>query len=164
MRERKKLTAYLEELANTRANNDYITDCVRRLKKYANGDTIQLSQITPQWMDRFRQYLLNDAKLSPDIACDYLKAIRMAFHKAINDNILTKNPTASVKSLQEISGSRSHLSECWRSSKTRRHRDVWKTRRGNKRKEFRKRNHRGREPPPKKARYTKGLYGASRSV
>jgi hypothetical protein len=34
-------------------------------------------------------------------AYDYSKAIRMALRKAVNDNILIKNPAAGVKGLQE---------------------------------------------------------------
>jgi integrase len=98
---RKKLITYLEELAKARVNNDYITGCIRYLKKYANGETIQLSQITPQWVDGFQQFLLSGTKLSPTTAYDYSKAIRMALRKAVNDNILIKNPAASVKGLPE---------------------------------------------------------------
>jgi integrase len=98
---RKKLVIYLEELAKARINNDYITGCIRYLKKYASGNMIQLSQITPQWVDGFQKYLLNETKLSPTTAYDYSKAIRMALRKAVNDNILIKNPAAGVKGLQE---------------------------------------------------------------
>jgi integrase len=103
---RKKFVTYLEECAKARINNDYITGCIRYLKKYSNGSTIQLSQINPQWIDGFQQYLLNatksnNEKLSPTTAYDYSKAIRMALRKAVNDNILIKNPAASVKGLQE---------------------------------------------------------------
>jgi integrase len=98
---RKKLVTYLEELAKVRINNDYIIGCIRYLKKYNNGTTIQLSQITPQWIDGFQQYLLNGTGLSPMTAYDYSKAIRMALRKAVNDNILIKNPATGVKGLQE---------------------------------------------------------------
>jgi integrase len=98
---RKKLITYLEEQAKVRKNNDYITGCIRYLKKYNNGETIQLSQITPQWIDGFQLYLLNGTKLSPTTAYDYSKAIRMALRKAVNDNILIKNPAAGVKGLTE---------------------------------------------------------------
>jgi integrase len=98
---KKKILIYLEELAKARINNDYITGCIRYLKKYTNGNTIQLSQITAQWVDGFQQYLLNGTGLSPMTAYDYSKAIRMALRKAVNDNILIKNPAAGVKGLQE---------------------------------------------------------------
>jgi integrase len=98
---KKKLITYLEELAKAKVNNDYITGCIRYLKKYTNGNAIQLSQITPQWVDGFQKHLLNETKLSPTTAYDYSKAIRMALRKAVNDNILIKNPAASVKGLQE---------------------------------------------------------------
>jgi integrase len=96
---RKKLVTYLEELAKIRANNDYITGCIRYLKNY--NSTIQLSQITPQWVDGFQRFLLNGTKLSPTTAYDYSKAIRMALRKAVNDNILLKNPAQRVKGLSE---------------------------------------------------------------
>jgi integrase len=98
---RKKLVTYLEELAKLRISNDYITGCIRYLKKYTNGNTIELSQISPQWVDGFQQFLLNETKLSPTSAYGYSKGIRMALRKAVNDNILIKNPAASVKGLQE---------------------------------------------------------------
>jgi integrase len=103
---RKKLITYLEECAKKRVNNDYITGCIRYLKEYNNGSTIQLSQITPQWIDGFQYFLLNAKKsngetLSPITAYDYSKAIRMALRKAVNDNILIKNPASGVKGLPE---------------------------------------------------------------
>jgi integrase len=98
---RKKLITYLEELAKARTNNDYITGCIRYLKKYSNVSAIQLSQITPQWINGFQQFLLKGTKLSPTTAYDYSKAIRMALRKAVNDNILVKNPALSVKGLPE---------------------------------------------------------------
>jgi integrase len=98
---RKKLAAYLEDCAKAREHNDYILGCIRYLKKYTNGGVIQLSQITPQWIDGFQQYLLNGAGLSPTTAYDYSKAVRMALRKAVRENILIKNPAESVKSLPE---------------------------------------------------------------
>jgi integrase len=103
---RKRLVTYLEECAKARVNNDYITGCIRYLKEYNNGGTIQLAQITPQWIDGFQDFLLNVKKsngenLSPTTAYDYSKAIRMALRKAVSDNILLKNPAAGVKGLPE---------------------------------------------------------------
>jgi integrase len=103
---RKRLVTYLEECAKARLNNDYITGCIRYLKKYSNGGAIQLSQITPQWINGFQQFLItakksNGERLSPTTAYDYSKAIRMALRKAVNDNILVKNPATGVKGLQE---------------------------------------------------------------
>jgi integrase len=103
---RKKLITYLTECAKERANNDYIVGCIRYLKEYANGSTIQLSQITPQWIDGFQKHLLNVKKkngttLSPTTAYDYSKAIRMALRKAVRENVLIKNPAESVKGLPE---------------------------------------------------------------
>jgi integrase len=103
---RKKLVTYLEERAKERVNNDYIVGCIRYLKSYANGGAIQLSQITPQWIDGFQKYLLTAKKkdgieLSATTAYDYSKAIRMALRKAARENILIKNPAESIKSLPE---------------------------------------------------------------
>jgi integrase len=71
------------------------------MKKYSSGETIQLSQVTPQWVDGFRQYLLKGTGLSAATAYDYSKAVRMALRKAVNDNILIKNTAAAVKGLTE---------------------------------------------------------------
>ncbi|MHB9291305.1 hypothetical protein Holit_00379 [Hollandina sp. SP2] len=84
-----------------RIHNDYITGGIRYLKKYANGETIQLSQITPQWVEDFQQFLLSGTNLSPTTAYDYSKAIRMALRKAVRENILIKNPADGVKGLPE---------------------------------------------------------------
>jgi integrase len=88
--------------------------CIRYLKKYNNGGTIQLSQITPQWIDGFQRFLITvpkggdsnkdtskESRLSPTTAYDYSKAIRMALRKAVRENILIKNPAESVKGLPE---------------------------------------------------------------
>jgi integrase len=98
---RKKLVTYLEEQAKGRARSDYITGCIRYLKKHGNGGAIQLSQITPQWIDGFQRYLLEGTGLSPASARSYSKAVRMALRKAVRENILLKNPAESVKGLTE---------------------------------------------------------------
>jgi hypothetical protein len=87
---REKLINYLESCAAERKNNDYITGYIRYLKRYQNGDTIQLVQITPQFINGFQQFLLNDTGLSPTSAYNYSKAIRMAMRKAVEENILLK--------------------------------------------------------------------------
>jgi integrase len=97
---RKKFLTYLEELAKTKLHNDYITGCARYLKKYHAGD-IQLSQITPRWVEAFQNYLLNGSGLSPAAAYGYSKAVRLALRKAARDNILIKNPAGGVKGLPE---------------------------------------------------------------
>jgi integrase len=98
---RQKLITYLEECAKARVHNDYIAGCIRYLKRYSNGSAIQLSQITPQWVDGFQQYLIHGTELSPTTAYDYSKAIRMALRKAVRENILIKNPAESVKAIPE---------------------------------------------------------------
>ena len=98
---RKKLVTCLAEVAVTKTHTDYITGCIRYLKRYTNGNSIQLAHITPQWVDAFQQFLLNGTGLSPMTAYDYAKAIRMALRKAVHDNILIKNPAERVKALPE---------------------------------------------------------------
>jgi integrase len=98
---RKKLAAYLHELAKERINSDYIIGCIRYLEKYPNGGEIQLSQITPQWIDGFQKFLMSGTKLSPNSAYNYSKAIRLALRKATKENILIKNPAESIKGLPE---------------------------------------------------------------
>jgi integrase len=95
------LAAYLEELATIKEHTDYITGCIGYLKKYPGGSAIQLTQITPQWIERFQNYLFKDTGLSPMSAYNYSKAVRAALRKATRDNILVKNPAESVKSLPE---------------------------------------------------------------
>jgi integrase len=98
---KKKLLTYLEECAGEREHNDYITGCIRYLKNFKNGAgaSIQLSQITPRWIEEFQRYLLNQPNLSAASAHDYSRAVRMVLRKAVRENILIKNPAESVKGL-----------------------------------------------------------------
>jgi integrase len=98
---RKRLVTYLEECAKEKTHNDYITGCIRYLKKYNNGGALQMSQITPQWISGFQHDLLTGTELSPTTAYGYSKAIRMALRKAVRENILIKNPAENVKGIQE---------------------------------------------------------------
>jgi integrase len=95
------LAAYLEELATSKEHTDYITGCIRYLKKYPGGAAVQLAQITPRWIEQFQNYLLKDTGLKPLTASAYSKAVRVALRKAVRDNILVKNPGENVKSLAE---------------------------------------------------------------
>lgn len=99
---KKKLITYLEEYAKTYKSPSIVRSCIYHIKKFHNGDTIQLSQITPNWFKEFQNtYLVKEAGISLTSAYNYSKILRTVLNKAANDGILQKNPASTVKRLEE---------------------------------------------------------------
>ena len=98
---KKSLVKLLEEEGNSKTgtNKRHFFDCIRYLKKYNNGDTIQVSQITPKWIDDFQQFLLKEVKVSS--AAVYMAPLRWVLKKAVRDNIILRNPAESVKGISK---------------------------------------------------------------
>lgn len=85
--------AELREAENTRASWRQAID---HLKTFG-GEQIVFASLSRQFFERFRDYLLKEAKLSPNSAQIYLARIKTALHQAVADNILPVDPSASVK-------------------------------------------------------------------
>lgn len=64
------------------------------LMNYSGGDLF-FSEVTPAWLEDFRKYLL--AKLKRNTADTYFSTMKAALNKALNDDIIVKNPFNKVE-------------------------------------------------------------------
>jgi integrase len=96
---KKTLYHYLEELSKERSPKDRSHKALLYLKSYPGGDAIRLDQVTERWFENFQQYLLKDTGLAKATASSYAYAIRMALNKAVHENIIPRNPAATVKAI-----------------------------------------------------------------
>jgi site-specific recombinase XerD len=101
---KKKLVTYLEEYSKSYTNPGIVKSLIYHIKKFNSGETIQISQITPKWVDDFQNYLLgkvNKEELSQTSAANYAKILRAGLKKAAANNIINQNPATTVQRIQE---------------------------------------------------------------
>jgi site-specific recombinase XerD len=100
---RKKLVTCLEEYSKTYANPRIVGSLIYHVKKFNNGETVQIAQITPKWVDDFQNYFMdkvNKEELSQTSAAHYTKMLRTALKKATANNIINQNPAANVQRIR----------------------------------------------------------------
>ncbi|MCL2792435.1 MAG: site-specific integrase [Spirochaetaceae bacterium] len=96
---KKTLYSYIEELASNRDNKDSLYKVLRYLKQYPDSETIQLKQITSNWIESLQNYLLKQSGLERNSVVQYMAAIRSALNRAVRNNLILKNPANSVKAI-----------------------------------------------------------------
>ena len=107
---------YLKDLIKRRspsigesANNQWNV-MLRQIEDYANSKTLRFGDLTPQWLDGFRNYLMtkkskNEKLLSANSQKLYLTHFKTALINAYRDEILT---TDLSKKILPIKGEKSH--------------------------------------------------------
>jgi integrase len=96
---KKTLYLYLEELSRERDPKDRTRKVLRHLKAYPGGDTIRLDQVNERWFENFQKHLLKNTGLSGASANSYAAAVRIALNKAVQENIILRNPAETVKAI-----------------------------------------------------------------
>jgi len=81
---------------------------IKHLREFA-GENLTFADLSRPVFEKFRDYLLNTANLSPNSALIYTQRIRAAVHQAIDENILAYDPSARV-SIKKTKSLRVHLS------------------------------------------------------
>jgi len=94
---KKSLYAFLEEIVKNKSKKDQTVNVLKHLKQYPDGETIQIKQITSNWIERFQDYLLKESGLSRNSISQYIKSIASALNKAVASNFILKNPARSIK-------------------------------------------------------------------
>ena len=85
----KQADAYLNRLQKAGKYNQYTADKprVKHFKDFLSGD-IAFSDITPVLLERFKDYIKSDLKLSERSAINHLVMVRSVFSQAIKENII----------------------------------------------------------------------------
>ena len=89
---------------------------LRLVEAFAAGQTIRFGDLSPQWLNQFREYLmttpLNNGKiLSPNTQKLYLTHFKTALHTAYKEDILPTDLTIKVEAIKGEETQRLHLTE-----------------------------------------------------
>jgi hypothetical protein len=82
----------MEDYAKTYKNPSPINCCIKHIKEFQGSGSIQLTQITPKWIDDFQNFLLKQESLSHFSASFYAKILRSVLNRAVSNEIILKNP------------------------------------------------------------------------
>jgi integrase len=94
------LIGYMQEYSKNYKNPNPVNCCITYIKEF-HGGNIQLIQVTPKWIDDFQNFLLKKDNLSQGSAAFYSKIVRSALKRAVNNEIILKNPAQVVQKISE---------------------------------------------------------------
>lgn len=97
--------------------------CLKHLEKYERDRNITFAQITPQWVQGFRDYLENEAcawscdfrkrikdhPLSQNSKCSYFNKLRACINQAYEERIIDTNPLRGIEGFKDEEGTRMYL-------------------------------------------------------
>lgn len=120
---------YYQALTNKRkkteskGNFSNWSSCLHHLKKYEKRTNITFADITPKWVEGFRNYLENEAEafgcdkrkrterrpLSQNSRQSYFNKLRATLRQAYEDGIIRKNPMRGIAGFSSEEGTREYL-------------------------------------------------------
>lgn len=97
--------------------------CLHHLKKYEKRENITLAEITPSWVQGFKDYLENDAvawehdtrqrikdkPLSPNSKLSYFSKLRACINQAYEEHLIFNNPMKGIEGFKAEEGTRMYL-------------------------------------------------------
>ena len=103
---RANFVAYFAQLAEKKNKN--WGQALKYLNAYTSGQ-VSFASITEQWLEAFRDHLLNDTGLSQSSARLYFAKVRAALRQAFKDKIINSNPAERVKQIAPVESVRTYL-------------------------------------------------------
>ena len=109
--------------AESRGNWGNWYSCLHHLKKYEKRDNITFAEITPEWVQGFKDYLENDAvawghdfrkrikdkPLSRNSRVSYFNKLRACINQAYEERIIAVNPLRGIEGFKAEEGTRMYL-------------------------------------------------------
>lgn len=68
------------------------------LKNFTNGEPLRFMDITPQWLEELKAYLLS--QVAPNTARGYYAAVRGTLKKAVKEGIIPSDPSEKVENIR----------------------------------------------------------------
>ncbi len=96
---KKKFEDYCEEIAKTMPAKSHLAKALPYIRDYARG--VRLEAIDEQWLTGFKNYLLERPTLKQVTAAHYYAAACHVLRLAYQSRLITRNPAANVKKIQE---------------------------------------------------------------
>jgi len=108
---------------DSRGNWGNWRSCLKHLQKYERNRQITFAQITPQWVQGFKDYLENEATawgsdtrrrvkdrpLSRNSKCSYFNKLRACLNQAYEERIIDTNPLRGIEGFKAEEGTRMYL-------------------------------------------------------
>jgi site-specific recombinase XerD len=87
---------YLEQEREKRISKNTRRTWHQAIEHFGNlaGELVTFGDLNRELFEKFKTYLLNTAKLSPNSAQVYLARIKTALHQAVRDNLIPANPAS----------------------------------------------------------------------
>ncbi len=109
--------------AESRSNWGNWFSCLHHLKRYEKNDRITFAEITPEWVEGFKEYLDDDARawehdkrkrdkekpLARNSKLSYFNKLRACLNQAFEDRIIPMNPCRGVENFKAEEGTRMYL-------------------------------------------------------
>lgn len=105
-----------KERRNSEGNYGNWLSTYKVLLKFSNGKDISFGEVDEQFLNKFREYLLNskitksNTKLAQNSAHSYFNKVKAALNKAFEERIILENPAKRVKGIKEGDTIRQYLS------------------------------------------------------
>ena len=111
--------SYFQALADKRKNSfgNYGNwdSTLKHLKKYAKERDVSFAEISPKWVEGFKEYLEHQAKkkdnntLTQNSKVSYFRKLKAALAQAVKDEIIKKNPAINIQGFKEGDSQRAYL-------------------------------------------------------
>lgn len=112
-----------EKRLGSKGNWGNWASCLKHLEKYERNHRITFAQITPKWVEGFRDYLDNkanawendkrerakDKPLSRNSKLSYFNKLRACLNQAFEDRIIAHNPIRGIEPFKAEEGTRMYL-------------------------------------------------------
>jgi site-specific recombinase XerD len=105
--DKKTLYVLAKEMADSGKYAVRISSVLQYLDKYPGGSTVQISRINKKWVENFQDFLLKH--LSRNTARNYILGICQVLNKAVQENIILKNPGRDVEIIKKQESERVFL-------------------------------------------------------
>jgi len=96
---KKKFEDYCKEIAKTMPTKSHLAKALPYIRDYAHG--VRLEAIDEQWLAGFKSYLLSQSTIKQVTAAHYYAAACHVLKLAYQSRLITRNPAANVKKIQE---------------------------------------------------------------
>jgi len=105
--DKKTLYVFAKEMADSGKYAVRVSSVLQYLEKYQGGKTVHISRINKKWLENFQDFLLKH--LSRNTARNYILAILQILNKAVQDNIIMRNPGREVEIIKKEESERVFL-------------------------------------------------------
>lgn len=103
------LLPYYEHVFSQKEYAKYVQSVSAKLIKKIAKPNITLQDVTPEWIDKFKNYLMTETTLKQNTAHQYIGYLRQVLNQALKDELIDKNPFLKTDNIKKIDTNRAYL-------------------------------------------------------